>query len=219
MKKVVLGAALAVSFSGVAQAQDSSQSNWSGLYFGVEAGVDNYELSAEGDLGDVDPALAGIDASFDGLSGNGIAGSLYAGYQMNYGGGFIALEGFAGLSDASMGISATDSVDTVSLTAEAKESYGVAGRLGAKVSRSSAVYVRGGWINTKFKTTLNDGIDTYSVSETEDGFQYGAGMETMVGRKMSLRAEYVISDYGSAGLGQGISLDNGSFRAGLSVRY
>ena len=58
-----------------------------------------------------------------------------------------------------------------------------------------------------------------SESETEDGFQYGVGLESMIGSKLALRAEYVINDYGSAGLGEGVSLDNGSFRAGLTFRY
>lgn len=219
MKKMVLGAALAMSFAGVAHAEESSQGGWSGVYVGAEGGVDNYELSASGDLGDIDPTLAGLDASFDGISGDGIAGSIFAGYHMNFGGGFVALEGFVGYSDASMGVSVSDGVDTISLTAKARESYGVAGRIGAKVSRGTAVYARGGWVNTNFKTTLSDGVDTFSISETEDGFQYGGGLETMIGPKIALRAEYVISDYGSAGLGDGVSLDNGSFKAGLTVRY
>lgn len=219
MKRVVLGAALAVSFSGVAHAQDGNDGGWSGLYFGAEAGVDHYELSAAGDLGAIDPSLADIDASFDGLSGNGVAGSVYAGYHANYGGGFAAVEGFVGLSDASMGFSATDGVDTVSVSAKAKESYGVAARLGTTLGRSAAIYVRGGWVNTKFKVSASDGVDTFSGSETEDGFQYGGGLEAMIAPKMSMRAEYVISDYGSAGLGNGVSLDNGSFRAGLTFRY
>ena len=219
MKKVVLGAALAVSFSGVAHAQDGIDGGWSGLYFGAEAGVDNYELSASGDLGAIDPALTGIDASLDGLSGNGVAGSVYAGYHANFGGGFAAVEGFVGLSDASMGLSVSDGVDTISVSARAKESYGVAARVGAKLGRSAAVYARGGWVNTRFKVSASDGVDTFSDSETEDGFQYGGGLEVMVAPKMSMRAEYVISDYGSAGLGDGVSLDNGSFKAGLTFRY
>ncbi|WP_428028499.1 outer membrane protein [Altererythrobacter sp.] len=219
MKKMVFGAALLLSFPAAAQAQDDADGAWSGIYFGAEAGVDNYELSAKGDLGLVDPALAGLEASFDGLSGDGVAGGIYAGYNMGFGGGFVAVEGFAGLSDASMGVSASDGVDTLSVTAKARESYGVAGRIGAKLSRSTVIYARGGWVNTRFKVSASDGVDTFSESETEDGFQYGGGLESMIGPKMSIRAEYVISDYGSAGLGQGISLDNGSFRAGISFRY
>jgi outer membrane immunogenic protein len=160
-----------------------------------------------------------LDASFDGLSGNGIAGGFYAGYHLGFGGGFLAVEGFAGTSDASIDFSVSDGIDTVTLATKAKESYGLAARVGAKVAKGTAIYARGGWINTKFKTTVSDGVDTFSGSDTEDGFQYGAGLESMVGSKLSLRAEYVINDYGSAGLGEGISVDNGSFRAGLTYRF
>lgn len=219
MKKMVLGVALAMSCAGVAHAEESSEGGWSGIYFGAEAGVDHYELSASGDLGVIDPTLAGIDASFDGLSGDGVAGSIYAGYHMNFGGGFVAVEGFAGYSDAGIRYSESDGVDTFSLSARARESYGLAGRIGAKVSRGTAIYARGGWVNTNFKVSASDGVDTVSDNSTEDGFQYGGGLETMIGAKIALRAEYVVSDYGSAGLGDGIGLDNGSFKAGLTVRY
>lgn len=189
------------------------------FYVGAEGGADNFELSADLDLGDFDPGLAGYSASLDGLSGNGVAGGLYAGYQVPFGGGFVAIEGFGRLSSAGMKVSASDGIDTALLKVEAKETYGGAARFGMKFARSNAVYARVGWLNTRFKGTVDDGVDRISESETEDAIQYGGGLETMVGPRMSLRAEYTVSDYGEAGLGNGVSLDNGSFSAGLTFRY
>jgi hypothetical protein len=40
-----------------------------------------------------------------------------------------------------------------------------------------------------------------------------------IATNVSLRAEYIVSDYGSAGLGHGVSLDNGTFRAGLGFQF
>lgn len=217
MKQYLAVAAFVLLLPAAAHAQDTG--GFQGFYAGVEGGVDNYELGADLDLGDFDPDFSGGSVALDGLSGDGIAGGIFAGYHVGFGGGFAALEGFARLSSASMEISATDGVDTISLEAEAKESYGLAARLGAKVNGSTGVYARVGWINTKFKTTLNDSVDVYTASETEDGIQYGAGIETMVGPKMSLRAEYVLADYGEAGLGEGVSLDSGSFSAGVAFRF
>ena len=158
MKKIIVGAALLLGCPVTAYAQDGSEDSWSGPYIGVEGGVDSYELSAAGDLGLIDPDLSGLDAEFDGLSGDGVAGAVYAGYHMGFAGGFLAVEGFLGYSDASIDFSVTDGVDTISLSAEARESYGVAARVGAKVSRSTAIYARGGWINTNFKVSASDGV-------------------------------------------------------------
>lgn len=216
MKKYLLVAAAAALFPISAQAQEARSY---GLYFGAEAGVDNYELSADVDLGDFDSDFDGVTAEFDGLSANGVAGGIFAGYQAPLGGSFFAVEAFGRLSDATMKASFSDGTDTGFLKAEAKESYGAAARFGVDVGARSAVYARVGWINTKFKVTASDGTDTFSESETEDGIQYGGGIETAIGPRTSLRAEYVVSDYGQAGLGDGVSLDNGAFSAGLTFRY
>ncbi|MDZ4308264.1 outer membrane protein [Allopontixanthobacter sp.] len=214
MKNAVILAPIALLLPSIGHAQSDAV-----LYVGVEGGVDNYELNAEGDLGIFDPSLAGTTASFDGLSGNGATGKIYAGYQVPFNGGFGALEAFGGYSGASISASLSDGVDTYSAKIQARESYGVAARAGVKVSNSSAVYARLGWVNTRFKGTIDDSVDVFTDSSNEDAIQYGAGLDTMIGPKTSLRAEYVISDYGDAGLGSGVSLKNGAFHAGLSFRF
>lgn len=214
MKKYVLAAGMTVVFSAAAHAEP-----YAGPYIGLEGGMDNYELSADLDLGAFDPALAGSSVALDGLSGNGVMGNAFAGYQLPLGPGFVALEGFVGLSDASMSASVSDGVDTVSIKAQAKESYGAAAKFGMRLNNSTGLYARVGWLNTKFKVSASDGVDTVSDSETEDAIQYGAGLETMVAAKMALRFEYLIADYGEAGLGDGVDLDNNGFRAGVSYRF
>lgn len=214
MRKLFIASISTLAFSSTAYADP-----FSGFYIGAEGGMDNYELSADLDLGDFDPAFDGTSATLDGLSGDGVMGNLFAGYQYPIGGGFVSIEGFVGLSDASMKASVTDGVDTVSIKTEARESYGVAARLGLRVNQSTGLYARVGWLNTKFKVTASDGVDSLSDSETEDAIQYGAGLETMVAEKVALRFEYLLTDYGEAGLGSGISLNNNGFRAGISYRF
>ncbi|WP_066561323.1 outer membrane protein [Croceicoccus bisphenolivorans] len=212
MKYVATALLASALFAVPAQAQ-----SFQGLYAGVEGGFDNYEVKVEDiDLYDV----VGIDATgtLDGLSGNGAMGGLFAGYHLGGRNTFVAVEGFAQLSDASVEISATDGVDTIGLAVKAKESFGVAARLGMKVNPSTGVYARIGWLSTNFEATLNDGIETYKDSESEDAIQYGLGLETMVAEKVSLRAEYVISSYGDQGI-DGLSIDNNNFKAGLAYRF
>lgn len=217
MKKYVSLAALLLALPTMAHAQEAT--SFQGFYAGLEGGVDNYELSAGLDLGDLDPTLAGGSAVIDGLSADGVAGGAFAGYQYGFGAGFVAVEGFARLSTAKMTAYFDDGVDSLLVKAEAEESYGIAARAGVKVANSTAVYGRVGWINTKFKLTLDDGIDALTASQTEDAIQYGVGVETMVGPKTSLRVEYTMADYGDAGLAEGLNLDSGSLSAGVAYRF
>jgi outer membrane immunogenic protein len=214
MLKAVFGAALLCALPTVAHAEA-----FDGPYAGVEGGLDNYELSAKGDAGFLDPALAGVDVKADGLSANGVAGGIFAGYNFAVSTAFVGVEGFGRESDANFKLVATDGTDTLGLRVRAKESYGVAGRVGFRVTPGTALFARVGWVNTRFKAAFNDGTGWVSGHDTQSGIEYGAGIETRLSPKVSLRAEYVAADYGSADLGDGVSLDNGSFRAGFAVHF
>jgi len=213
MKKYILCAGALAFLPTMAHAQDTG--SFSGFYAGVQGGIDNFEVQVDVDLGVLDPAYAGETAYFDGLSGNGVGGDVFLGYQRAFGDTFFGIEGFGGLKSASVSAGVGDFEGEV----EARETYGAAVRFGAKVSNSTALYARVGWVNTRFETTGTDGVDVYSEDETEDAIQFGGGIETMIGRKLSLRAEYLYEDYGSAGLGDGVSVENGVFRAGLTQRF
>lgn len=212
MKKLLPLALAAVLVAPAAHAE-----GFQGLYAGVEGGFDNYEVKVD----DIDISyLTGFEStgSFDGLSGNGAMGGVFAGYHLGGGSTFAAIEGFAQFSDASISISATDGVDTIGLSVRAKESFGAAARLGVKVNNATGVYARVGWLSTNFESKLNDGTTVYKDSDYEDAIQYGAGLETMVSNNMSLRAEYLMADYGNQGI-DGLSIDNNNFKAGLAFRF
>lgn len=200
MKNIAFAvAAIVASVSGSAFAE-----TFQGSYIGAEIGHDSYEIKGE------DLLASGLD--FDGISGNGIVGGVFVGYDLPVSSSvFIGAEAFVNLSAAKVSIS--DGVDTASI--KARESYGLSARLGTMLNDSTAVYARGGWVNTSFK--LSDG--TFSDSDTQSGFQYGGGIETRVGQSASVRLEYVASDYGSAGLGNGIKVGNSQVRAGASFRF
>lgn len=61
---------------------------------------DNFELK-----GDALP-VGGFDVSLDGLSGNGIAGGAFVGYDLSLGSGFVGIEAGASISGAKMSASA-----------------------------------------------------------------------------------------------------------------
>ena len=152
--------------------------------------MDNYELSA--DLEFEDPETGdSARASIDGLSGNGVVGGLFLGYQIASPRLFGAVEGFISQSDAdisqsdadiSMSAGINDGVNDYNarIKAAAKESWGFAARLGTRVNTMTGVYARLGWVNTELKVSGSCRIPDYcegsgSAEETQDAVQCGAG--------------------------------------------
>lgn len=174
---------------------------FTGGYIGAEIGYDHYEVKAED--------VFGGGESIDGLSGNGLVGGVFAGYDLPLGSNaFGGVE--ASLNTSGAKITASDGIDT--LTVKAKESYGISGRVGMMLNDSTGIYGRFGWENTKFKASV--GGD--SESETEDGWRYGAGVETRVGSNASLRIEYNIVDYGNT---LDTDAKNYQVRGGIAFRF
>ena len=169
---------------------------FAGPYVGVELGLDNYEVQAEDIFAPGD--------EFDGLSGNGIVGGVFAGYDVAVGNAFNGLEAKASLSDASA--TYDDTVD--SLTVRAKETFGATARAGVMLNESTGVFARAGWANTKFKVNLNGVTD----SDTDDGLVLGAGLQTRLGANASLRVEYVRTDYNDF-------IKNNSVLAGVAFHF
>jgi len=170
---------------------------FSGPYVGVEFGLDNYEGQGE------DVFVAGD--KFDGLSGNGAVGGVYAGYDIPLGATlFAGIEAQASLSGAK--VTYDDTVD--SLTLKAKESFGASARLGAMLNDSTALYAKAGWVNTKFKGTING----FSDSDRDDALVLGGGIETRVGAGTSIRLEYSYADYSDF-------VKNNQIKAGVAFRF
>ena len=203
----------------VAGATSAHAETFSGPFIGAQISRDAYEVKAEGtDLG-----FATLD--LDGLSGNGVGGGLYVGYDYALSNTvFFGVEANANFSGASISAQLDDGVDSVSGKIKARESFGLTARLGAMIAENTAVYARGGWQSTKFKAQAFDGVDSYSSKTMQDALVYGAGLETRIAAQTSVRIEYLIEDYGSAGLNKdlganGILVDNNKLSLGISWRY
>jgi len=191
MRNIVLALVASAAFATPAMAEP-----FSGPYIGAEVGLDNYEAQAE------DVLAAGDE--IDGLSGNGVVGGVFAGYDFAMGNAFFGIEGKASLSDAE----ASYSDGTDSLSIRAKESFGATVRGGVMVNGSTGLYARVGWANTKFKVAANGVSD----SDSDDGLVLGAGLETRVGSNASLRVEYARSDYNDF-------IKNNAVLAGVAYRF
>lgn len=152
---------------------------FSGPYVGAELGLDNYEVQAE------DIFVTGDE--FDGLSGNGLVGGVFAGYDVAIGNAFVGVEAKASLSDAE--VTYNDTVDALSV--RAKETFGATARAGVMLNDNTGLYARAGWANTKFKANVNGTAD----SDNDDALVLGAGLQSRVGSAASVRVEYVRTDY------------------------
>jgi outer membrane immunogenic protein len=200
MKRIILAA-----LAGVAGTTPAMANSFNGFFIGAGINYDSYEVQAQ------DVFNAGD--KFDGLSGNGVGGSIFAGYDLPLAHNiFAGVEGGVDLSDAST--SASDGVDTVKVSAE--ETWRLSARLGAMVNSNTGVYARLGWAHTRFKTAI-DGVKVDSTHES--AFVYGAGLETRVAKNTSIRVEYLREEYGSGDLGAGTDVSNGKVQLGVAYRF
>lgn len=171
-----------------------------GFYLGLGLGYDAYKIRATNTV-----VIDGFTiASFNPpMSVKGWNASLFAGYGQYYDWFYFAGEAFIGASNAAS--SYTANVPSAGATAtqeiDVRGSYGVAILPGLKVNPSTLMYVRLGYVRTKFKTKDFGGVPTASFSvadnDWENGFNYGLGMETAIYDNWSLRGEYTYTSYSS----------------------
>jgi outer membrane immunogenic protein len=138
------------------------------------------------------------------LSGDGIVGGVFGGYDFALGSSaFVGVEAKVDLSGADLRLG--------SAKAKAKTTYGASVRGGFKVNDSTGLYARVGWDNTRFSGG--------GYHKWEDGIQYGGGIQTAVSKHVDVRVEYAITDYGSFGLGHGVSVRNNAIKLGASFGF
>lgn len=190
MKRLALVAALLLASVTTASAQTY---NWSGFYWGLNAGYGMGDVSTTDTNGGVPPG------PFD-YSPKGFTGGAQIGVNQQFGmlvlgaeieGGYMKLTG-TGLVPSSNPIYHQD----LDLTGGW---YGMAvGRLGIALDRTM-IYGKGGyayWGATAGQTTTKPGYET-TRSSAMSGFVYGAGVEQALGNGWSLRVDWTRMDFGS----------------------
>lgn len=150
---------------------------FAGPYVGAAATMDNVHLTGD----------------FEGLGATGIGGTAFAGYDINMGGAFVGVEGNIDLNTAD--------IDDI---AEAKWGWGVSGRLGFTVNKSTGVYGRVGYQRNK--------VEVLGFSDWGDGVRFGGGVETAIATKAALRLEFSHVDYEQ-------DVANNQFQAGVLFRF
>ncbi|MGE0006574.1 MAG: outer membrane protein [Parvibaculaceae bacterium] len=185
------------------------QVSWTGLYVGVNGGAGAVVNRIEVD------ELDGLD--FDGIGGEGILGSLMAGFNWQVGDSFvIGIQGDIGLSDMKSKLDASADIDgggleiegDIDAKAEMDWFANASLRLGWLPSPETMLYVIGGYSYAHFKASAS-GEGFIDVGDTEiefvfdekakqsfDGFHVGTGIESMLADNLTLRVEYRYTQYG-----------------------
>ncbi|WP_235536463.1 MULTISPECIES: outer membrane protein [unclassified Sphingomonas] len=116
--------------------------------------------------------------ALEGLGFSGVGATAFGGYNLPLGGST-----FAGV-EANVDLNTADAAGI-----EAKWGWGVGARFGYKLNEGTALYARAGYARSK--------IAAFGFSDWGDGVRYGAGIETGVTDRVSLRAEFTQTNYES----------------------
>jgi opacity protein-like surface antigen len=166
----------------------------------------------------ISPAALDFSRKFD-WNANGYDGELFAGYGMVFNDHYtLAAEAFADLSSDKGTITETfrtpifNSVFVGSSNVRVKNSFGASILPGFKLSSSTNLFARVGWVDSRFQeqaglriagsnsliTPVNSGLLVQATQSTyKSGIQLGLGMETMVTQNVGIRGEYDWNRYGA----------------------
>jgi outer membrane immunogenic protein len=197
MKKSVLAAAALWLFAGGHAAADGTAGTaagavafvpppWSGFYLGAGGGagavVHDYSVDAPG-VGNV--------LNYDGFGGQGVFGTIIAGYDHQlYRGIVVGLFGDYDFSGISTDLSVAGGLFKQSIDHE--HSWSVGGRAGFMSSPTTLWFGTAGYTQAQFDVSSTTG--SFGVPDFK-GYFVGGGVESQVGRGWALRAEYRFSQF------------------------
>lgn len=177
------------------------QVSWTGFYVGANAGAGAVVNRITGD---------DVDAEFDGIGGEGLLGSLMAGYNWQAGESFVlGIQGDIGLAnlkselDASLDLGGT----SIGISADAKLDWFASAslRAGYLPSPETMLYVIGGYSYASYNLDGEifadvpqgpDPSENFSEKQNYDGLHVGAGIESMLTDNLTARVEYRFTQYG-----------------------
>lgn len=186
MKTKVLLTALA-SFVGFI-AVPAQAETFDGPYVGVQAGYNRAEVTDR----TIDAQPIDAEVSRDALVLGG-----YAGYNYKINDRLVigAEAGFSGAFDDELRAQSAGG----SLTIDPRYSFDLSARAGYLVNDKTLVYVRGGYANSRVRTTLVSEDGTARASHNLDGWLVGGGVERALTDRISARLEYRYTDLGNDG--------------------
>lgn len=185
MKSPLISIALAAALG--AAVTPAQAETYDGPYVGVTAGWERREIA---DHIDTRPITA--EVSRDALVLGG-----YAGYN------FKVTDRIVIGAEAAFSATVDDRIRAASagksLTIDPRYSFDLSARAGYLVTDQTLVYVRSGYANNRVRTTLDGLTGPVIASDNLGGWQLGGGVEYAITDRISARAEYRYSDFGTNG--------------------
>jgi outer membrane immunogenic protein len=125
-------------------------------------------------------------------SGTGVGGNLFTGYGYTFcNGAYLGGEVFGSLSSLEH---KTNLPTTGNLSLKLKNSYGISALPGYWITDNSLLYARVGYVRSKFEESLQ-GLASHN--HELNGLQLGIGLQTTLVDNLSLRGEYIHTNYQS----------------------
>ncbi len=184
---------------------------WTGAYVGANAayGVGRYTYGGGSYFGDAGGGLFGITGGY-----NYQSGPVVAGVEAD-----LAFGAVNGSGNPRAGVSATGSINGEG-SLRARFGYALDHTL---------FYITGGYTGADLKGSVSDYASNPNILASQsaylNGFVIGTGVEFALTRNISVKAEYLFSDYASSGLFNG-TIDNinsglgvSTVRAGINYRF
>ena len=183
---------------------------WSGFYLGAQAGYmqgsgSNSDLCVSAsDFGSACFSDEGFGFDIADSNADGVTVGGYVGYNYRIDSFVIGLEGDVNWNNAE---DSNSLLGELNYTTSHNWDAAIRARLGVIVDERALLYVTGGpsWLNAELDTSVPfDPAVTGNVStgdsNTEFGWQLGAGAEFFVSEHLSVKAEYLHGWYGDADL-------------------
>jgi outer membrane immunogenic protein len=186
-------------------------SPFNGPYVGAQLGYSLYDFK-----------VTTPTESFDGASGRGADGGVYAGW------GTLFSPAFYGGVEAEYNWSGAKHQTTLSGASgeiKDKDNYGIGARLGWLPSSNAMLYTRLGWQRAQLEYSGNvvgtGGTISGSTKLDHNGFRLGVGAETALAANTMLRLEYDHTWYRKDTVDTGLESEprNDLFRVGLAYQF
>lgn len=117
------------------------------------------------------------------------------GYDVQFGGALVGLEGELNDSDARVCDGARSAVSPRVCVKAARDLY-IGARVGKVINDRALIYAKAGYTNARFKATSDNGSTESTLFRSDlDGLRVGAGVEYALNQNMFLKTEYRYSNY------------------------
>ncbi|WFM69676.1 outer membrane beta-barrel protein [Halomonas sp. CKK8] len=186
-----------------------------GLYLGGQVGYGSLITDLEGPR--TEPSE--LEARF---GDSGALAGLHVGYGQTFQRFYLGGELAAEVSDVTWNHERQPTGRTYSVDRES--SLGLALRAGYVIDSGALLYLRGGPAWTAFETRYARGEQRVQLDETEQGWQFGGGIEVPLRERLRLRLDVSHSRYDDVEVDYGSGVDTldseeNQMRLGMSVRF